>query len=769
MSALGQRALVSNLVDFDSIDLLAREGLAEECIPDDRLRGVVAFALDYYHQGGRRVAPTIGVLREHYGDLLDDVDIELGSAEETMEWALDDLRATYVHKEASSFNKRFATDMAAAEIGDRVQVISTAAADLVDLSLKMESHEFSVDMREAMNDRLAAYFQREAEASEHLVRGMAFGRGLERIDDWVGGIRPGEMAVVAAPAKAGKALSLDTPLLTSDGWTTMGEIRVGQTVYGKDGAPTKVVAATEVMVDHDCYRVSTRSGHTLVADAGHLWEVYNVEAQSTATPHRVVTTENLAYGYSGRRWLLPVSGAVQQPERDLPIDPWLFGYWLGDGCAHNGLLALHADDLTEIAERVVSAGWQVKSIKQESPYGYSLRVKGFITALRSLGVLDNKHIPEDYLGASIEQRTALLAGLCDADGYAITRPNGSGMVEFTSTNKALVEQVKFLSRSLGYKVSVREGVAQIDGRVIGPKYRIVFSASRSHSPVSFSRKVAALPVRSIAPRSGGDAIVSVEPVDSVPVRCIQVEREDGTYLAGPDLTVTHNSFMLARVALNEWERGRTACLYTLENSVEMTLDRMACMQTGISPQRWERGQCTDDEKRALEQFFRMLDASTSPLYVLQPDEGQRTPEAIVRSAQLRGGDSLIVDQLTWVEHPDPRGLSTREIIRDVLRTFRVMISTGRHQMPLLLAHQINREGMKSVDADGKLKMWHLAESSEVERAVDFAFGLYQGEAYREVNQTTFQMLAARRVDLKHWILRWNPTGDGIRVLQETVL
>jgi len=131
--------------------------------------------------------------------------------------------------------------------------------------------------------------------------------------------------------------------------------------------------------------------------------------------------------------------------------------------------------------------------------------------------------------------------------------------------------------------------------------------------------------------------------------------------------------------------------------------------------------------------------------------------------------------LTWVEHPDPRGLSAREIIRDVLRTFRVMISSGHtsQRLPLLLAHQINREGMKSVDTDGRLKMWHLAESSEVERVVDFAFGLYQGEAYREVNQTTLQMLAARRVDLKHWILRWNPTGDGtgngIRVLQETVL
>ena len=69
----------------------------------------------------------------------------------------------------------------------------------------------------------------------------------------------------------GKALALDTPLATPDGWTTMGEVAVGDLVMGADGRPTRVVAATEVMVDRPCYEVEFSDGSVIVADAKHQW------------------------------------------------------------------------------------------------------------------------------------------------------------------------------------------------------------------------------------------------------------------------------------------------------------------------------------------------------------------------------------------------------------------------------------------------------------------------------------------------------------------
>lgn len=92
------------------------------------------------------------------------------------------------------------------------------------------------------------------------------------------------------PARTGKALALDTPMPTPTGWTTMGELREGDLVFGSAGKPTKIIAKSEVFLDHDCYLLVFDDGRSMVADAGHKWKV---------RPHNswvwaVYTTEELA-------------------------------------------------------------------------------------------------------------------------------------------------------------------------------------------------------------------------------------------------------------------------------------------------------------------------------------------------------------------------------------------------------------------------------------------------------------------------------------------
>ncbi|GGO25314.1 hypothetical protein GCM10010116_50800 [Microbispora rosea subsp. aerata] len=95
--------------------------------------------------------------------------------------------------------------------------------------------------------------------------------GFQDLDALTNGLHPGQMIVVAARPAIGKALALDTPLPTPDGWTTMGEVRVGDYLIGADGRPTRVVAATDVMVDRPCYEVEFSDGTVIVADAQHQW------------------------------------------------------------------------------------------------------------------------------------------------------------------------------------------------------------------------------------------------------------------------------------------------------------------------------------------------------------------------------------------------------------------------------------------------------------------------------------------------------------------
>ncbi|MBK6441192.1 MAG: replicative DNA helicase [Actinomycetales bacterium] len=112
--------------------------------------------------------------------------------------------------------------------------------------------------------------------------------GFTDLDSLTNGLHPGQMIVLAARPAMGKALALDTPLATPTGWTTMGEVAVGDEVMGADGHPTRVVAATDVMVGRPCYEVEFSDGSVLVADAEHQWQV------AVFGERRILTTVDLA-------------------------------------------------------------------------------------------------------------------------------------------------------------------------------------------------------------------------------------------------------------------------------------------------------------------------------------------------------------------------------------------------------------------------------------------------------------------------------------------
>jgi phage terminase large subunit GpA-like protein len=165
--------------------------------------------------------------------------------------------------------------------------------------------------------------------------------------------------------------------------------------------------------------------------------------------------------------------------------------------------------------------------------------------LRRLGVLGDKHIPQMYLRASERQRLALLQGLLDTDGYASL--TGSA-VEFTNTNERLARDFYELAVSLGFKPALRIGRATLRGADCGPKYRITFTAYREDQPFRLQRKLDRL--RSVGSRqsrpteSRRRSIVAIEPVSSVPVRCLAVDSPSRLFLAGRGMIPTHNSSLL---------------------------------------------------------------------------------------------------------------------------------------------------------------------------------------------------------------------------------
>lgn len=228
--------------------------------------------------------------------------------------------------------------------------------------------------------------------------------------------------------------------------------------------------------------------------------------------------------------------------------------------------------------------------------------------------------------------------------------------------------------------------------------------------------------------------------------------------AGPKVG---KSYALGAVALNEYRAGRRCVLYTLENSVEMTYDRLVCLGAGISAGRYQRGELTEAERESLDRFLKEeRDQMDRFLMVVSPTDKARTPEMIVRDAMMRGVDSILVDQLTHVVHPDPGRKARHELFNENVHDFKYLISAGRERKPLLLAHQVNRDGVKAAQKLGYHEMWHLAESAGIERAADWVFSMYQTTTDRIGRQALLQILAARREDIKNWRMVWDVAETG---------
>ncbi len=134
------------------------------------------------------------------------------------------------------------------------------------------------------NVSLGDVLRSRAATSDHHPMVVALGKDIE------GGYVVANLAkmphiLVAGATGAGKALALDTPIATPTGWSTMGDLRVGDQVFDEMGRPCKVVAATPVMHGRPCYEVEFSDGTVIVADAEHQWRT-TTRAGRTQRSHR---------------------------------------------------------------------------------------------------------------------------------------------------------------------------------------------------------------------------------------------------------------------------------------------------------------------------------------------------------------------------------------------------------------------------------------------------------------------------------------------------
>ena len=263
---------------------------------------------------------------------------------------------------------------------------------------------------------------------------------------------------------SGEALDVDTPVATPSGLRRIGDLNDGDVIYGGDGQPCRVIRAHPVREGRPCYELTFTGGVTVVADAEHLWQthtrrdrMYSRQFGREYEPS-VLTTEEISRslyhvtkgGSEHINHAIPLTfiAGDSDLDNDLPVDPYLLGYWLGDGVTTQGALTAHPSDQDHLRVQIEKAGYGF-SVRNCDPRGFQIGVTGgLVTDLRAAGVLGNKHIPGAYFRASSEARLALLQGLVDSDGHIAK--NGAG--EFSNTNKRLIWGFVELASSLGVRV-----------------------------------------------------------------------------------------------------------------------------------------------------------------------------------------------------------------------------------------------------------------------------------------------------------------------------
>ena len=353
-------------------------------------------------------------------------------------------------------------------------------------------------------------------------------------------------AYVEIPKKNGKQLALSTPIPTPEGYTTMGELRVGDKVMDEKGNPCSVVAISDVDETEQAYKVNFRDGTAIVAGERHLWQVEvtnNGKREKILTTGRMYAKQNKASNKDNRAiFRIRIADAFILPDADLLVDPYLLGYWIGNGSAAKPEITVRRGDVEAVAANI--------------PYVLCNRYEqeGFsdILVYKELKLIlvrnyREKRIPASYLRASLLQRKRLLQGLMDSDG-CVGKIRGQAI--YVTILPKLAEDVQNLLWSLGIKNSLRTCPSTRYGAPTGETcYLIRFTAFEDEDVSALARKNARAKERNPGSRSHYHYIQSIEKTEPCPMRCIQVDSTSSLYLAGKSMVPTHNSELAAAIAL----------------------------------------------------------------------------------------------------------------------------------------------------------------------------------------------------------------------------
>jgi replicative DNA helicase len=455
----------------------------------------------------------------------------------------------------------------------------------------------------------------------------------------------------SAATGVGKCLPNSTIIPTPEGYTTVGQVKVGDYLFDAFGKPTKVLAIYP-QGEKEVWEVTFKDGRKALCCEDHLWSYCTEEQKKEAKEGRKFYTDTLkdlskkelyqkGHGY---KILVPMQKAVQYPEKQYPIDPYVLGLFLGDGSfryQNNNKTLMFSSSDEELVDYInTTMNWNSKQFQNHSQYSWYFEFKDNLKEHKNVWVEDflksypellnvcseDKFIPLEYMQGSIEQRFEVLNGLLDTDGSV---DKEKGRISYYTISSRLRDNVIELARSLGFKTSVIED-SHKDTNIC---YKIEISGQPEDKIKLFKlnrKKELILQWYNNGKRKENNLfnpIIEIKKLDySEEMTCFYVDNEEHLFLMN-DFIVTHNTrSMIADccyIGCNQiydesfgWIKTGAAqpCLYiTTEQELEEIQTMMLAFLSNVQEDHILNGKYEGDEEDRVREAAKIL--INSPIYV----------------------------------------------------------------------------------------------------------------------------------------------------------
>ncbi|MFK5882454.1 MAG: replicative DNA helicase [Sulfurospirillum sp.] len=555
--------------------------------------------------------------------------------------------------------------------------------------------------------------------------------GFSKLNELTTGFGKGDLVIVAARPAMGKCLAKGTKVLMYDGsLKNVESVKVGDLLMGDDSTPRKILSLAHGR--EEMYWVRQNKGIDYRVNKSHIlslkrsrneWKHKHGDILNISVEEYIKKSKKFKSNYKGYK--VP----VKFMEKKLTIEPYFMGLWLGDGRKSDVRITTKDKEvikyLGEYAKRLNLMLVESKKSKKCTMYAISSGQAGgkkenpsLQAKIRRLGLIDNKHIPRDYLINSTQNRLELLAGLIDSDGYYDKNCNG---FEITQKDFNLARDIKFLADSLGFRTSLISKMAKIKSINFECEvYRVRIFGDIDRVPIKIKRKKAkAWSVKRNWNQTGIN--VKFDKIDEY----FGFEIDGNSLFLLEDMTVTHNTAFCLNLAQNAIDDGKGVAIFSLEMPAEQLMLRMFSSKTAIPLQKIRRGDLSDDEWARLSSA---ADEMSGKSFFVDDNGNVDIHKIRSKLRKLKTNHPEIgLCVIDYLQLMNGSGNKDRHLeVSDMSRGLKLL--ARELEMPIVALSQLNR-GLES-RGDKRPMLSDLRESGAIEQDADIILFVYRDDVYR---------------------------------------